>query len=177
MNAEFDPGPGTDGEDAFFQIAALEPRTERWRQFLVLVVGVGTLWLGHEVARRAVDPWTTRIRLFTGGVVVVGLFLVGRAVSRFMNSLTTSQARVFRWRHQAVCGVVVLAVAVLLCGAALTRDPFSPLFSRGQISATDIADAGFFVAAGLCLVGAIAAFIAAGVERRAEHDWSSPPSP
>lgn len=94
-------------------------------------------------------------------------------------SVSSRQARVFRCLHLATCGVCLLAVVVALTSSLLVRGPLGSVLSHGSITGRDIADLGFVVAAGFCLVGAITAFIAALAEFRSEHAWRHPrfPSP
>lgn len=152
-------------------ITSLESRVERWRQLLLLALGLASIWLAHEMSTWASDPRATGVRLWTTTVVVFGLVQVGRAVSRFVTSVSSRQARVFAWRHLATCGTCMLAVVVALVSTLLLREPLGSLFSHGTLTGEDIADIGFVIAAGLCLVGAITAFIAAAAEFRAEHVW------
>jgi hypothetical protein len=159
------------GGRGVFDISSLESPAERWRQLFLLVIGVVSIWLGHEVATWASDPSTTSVRLCTAAVVVFGLIQVARSISQFAASVSSRQARVFRWRHLAACGLFLLSVAVALIISLLVWDPLSSLLSRGRITGDDIADVGFALAAGLCLAGAIIAFIAAAAEHRSEQDW------
>ena len=158
-------------------ITSLEPRAERWRQLLLLVLGLASIWLAHEISTWASDPGAASVRLWTTAVVMFGLVQVGRGVWRFVTSVSSRQVRVFAWRHLATCGTCMLAVVVALIAMLLASGPLGSLFSHGRITGTDIADVGFVFAAGLCLLGAITAFIAAAAEFRAEHNWHHPQPP
>lgn len=155
-------------------ITSLESRTERWRQLWLLALGLASIWLGHEISTWADDPSEAGVRLWTTVVVLFGLVQIGRAVSQFVNSVSSRQARVFAWRHLAACGTTMLTVVVALVSMLLIRGPLGSLLSHGTLTGKDIADIGFVIAAGLCLVGAITAFIAAAVEFREEHNWRHP---
>ena len=128
--------------------------------------------LGHEIATWARDPSTTSVRLWTSAVVVFGLVQIARAVSRFVVSVSSRQARVFRWRHLTACGACLLTVGIVLVTLLLVRGPLSAVLSHGRITGGDIADVGFVIAAGICSVGAVVALIASVAEFRAEHAWS-----
>ena len=177
MQEDWGSGAEVSGSGGFFDIRSIEPRSERWHQLLQLLLGLAGIWLGYEIASWASDPGTFSVRLWTLAVVVFGLVQVGRAVSRFVVSVSSRQARVFRWRHLAACGVGLLAVAVALVALLLARGPLSSMLSHGSITGTDIADVGFVVAAGFCLVGAVTSFIAAVAEFRSEHEMRHPPVP
>lgn len=168
-----DPEFETDfaGQQGVFDIASIEPRSERWHQLAQLAVGVGAIWLGHETASWASDPAKPSVRLWTLAVVVFGVIQVGRAMSRFFLSVSSRQARIFRCRHLAACGVCLLVVVVALTSSLLARGPLLGVLSHGSITGTDIADVGFVLAAGLCLVGAITAFIAAFEHFRSQRAW------
>lgn len=155
-------------------VTVLESRTERWRQLRLLVLGLASVWLGHEASTWASDPSAASVRLWATAVVLFGLVQVGRAVSQFVNSVSSRQSRVFAWRHLATCGTGLLVVVVALTSTLLIRGPLGTLLSHGTLTGEDIADIGFVIAAGLCLVGAITAFIAAVVEFREEHNWRHP---
>ena len=157
-----------------FDITSIESRSERWRQVLQLTLGLGGIWLGHEVATWANDPASLNVRVWTLVVIVFGLVQVGRATSRFIVSVSSRQARVFRCWHLTMCAVVLLAVVVGLVTVLLARGPLSHMLSHGAVTGRDIADVGFVIAAGFCLVGAIAAGIAAVAEFRSEHAWRHP---
>ena len=166
---------GVAGDSGIFEITSIESRAVRWRQLIQLVLGLAGIWLGHEITTWTSDPATNRVRLWTLAVVVLGLTQVGRAVSRFIVSVSTRRARVFRCWHLTACGVGLLAVAVGLVTVLLIRGPLTNLLAHGRITGRDIADLGFVVAAGFCLVGAVTAFIAAVAEICAEHAWRHPP--
>ena len=176
MQEDWGSGAEVSGCGGFFDIRSIEPRSERWRQLMQLALGLAGIWLGYEIANWASDPGTTSVRLWTLAVVVFGLVQVGRAVSRFVVSVSSRQARVFRCRHLAACGVGLLAAAVALVALLLARGPLSSMLSHGSITGTDIADVGFVVAAGFCLVGAVTSFIAAVAEFRSEHELKHPPA-
>lgn len=163
------------GNSGIFDIRSIEPRSERWHQLMQLALGLAGIWLGYEIATWASDPGTISVRLWTLAVVVFGLVQVGRAVSRFVVSVSSRQERVFRCRHLAACGAGLLAAAVALVVLLLARGPLNSMMSHGSITGTDIADVGFVVAAGFCLVGAVISFIAAVVEFRSEHELKHPP--
>jgi hypothetical protein len=173
---EFEVDPVDQG---VFDITAIESRSERLRQLMQLVLGVACILLGHEIATWARDPGATSVLLWTLAVVVFGLFQIGRAVYRFVESVSSRQARVFRCRHLAACGVVLLGAVVTLVTMVLVRGPMHSVLSHGSIAGADIADVGFVFAAGFCLVGTVTAFLAAVAEFRAEHAWrhSRFPSP
>jgi hypothetical protein len=160
-----------------FEISALEHRFERWRQTIVLVVGLAGVWLGHEVATWASDPSSTSVRLWTTALVSFALLQVGRASWSFVTSVSASQARVFRWRHLALCGVGLLAVAGAFIAWLLESDPLGELFTSGTVTAVDIAHVGVGVAVAFCLVGAITALLAAIAEFRSEHAWARSTKP
>lgn len=176
MQEEWGSGAEVSGNSGIFDITSIEPRSERWHQLIQLALGLAGIWLGYEIATWASDPGTISVRLWTLAVVVFGLVQVGRAVSRFVVSVSSRQARVFRCRHLAACGVGLLAAAVALVALLLARGPLSSMLSHGSITGTDIADVGFVVAAGFCLVGAITAFTAAVAEYRSECALRHPPS-
>jgi hypothetical protein len=165
------------GERGVFDITSIEPRSERWHQLLQLALGVAAICLSHEIATWASDPATVSVRLWTSAVVLFGLSQIGLAVSRFVVSVSSRQVRVFQCRHLAVCGVCLLTVVVALVSLLVVRGPLGTLLSHGNITGRDIADVGFVVAAGFCLVGAIIAFVAAFAEFRSEHAWRHPPLP
>lgn len=170
-------GTAITGEQGVFDITSIESRWERWRQLEQLALGGAAIWLGYEIATWARDPDTVSVRVWTSVVVLFGLYHVGRAVSRFVVSVSSRQARVFRCRHLAVCGICLLAVVAALVSVLLDRGPLSSVLSHGSITGRDIADLGFVVAAGFCLVGAITAFVAAFAEFRSEHAWRHPRAP
>ena len=166
---------GTTGDSGIFEITAIESRAERWRQLLQLALGLAAIWLGYEITTWASDPGTRNVRLWTLAVVVFGLAQVGRAVAHFVVSISARQARVFRCWHLTSCGVGLLAVAVGLVTLLLIRGPLTDLLAHGTITGGDIADVGFVVAAGFCLVGALTAVVAAVAEFRSQRAWQHPP--
>ncbi len=166
-----------EAQQGAFDITSIEPRSERWHQLTQLAVGVGAVWLGHETASWASDPAKPSVRLWTLAVVLFGVVQVGRAVSRFILSVSSRQARIFRCRHLAACGVCLLAVVVALISFLLARGPLRGVLSHGSITGGDIADVGFVIGAGFCLVGAITAFIAAFEHFRLERAWQYPRFP
>ena len=168
---------GTFEHGGVFDITSLESRAERWRQLLLLALGLASIWLGHEISTWASDPAATSVRLWTTAVIVFGLVEVGRAVARFITSVSSHQTRVFPWRHFATCGACMLAVVVTLVSMLLTRGPFSSLFSRGNVTGEDIADFGLVIATGLCLLATTTAIIAAAAAYRTEHEWRHPQPP
>jgi hypothetical protein len=162
------------GEQGVFDITSIEPPLERWRQLGQLAQGATAIWLGYEIATWAEDSATTSVRLWTLAVVLFGLLQVGRAVSRFIISVSSRQAQVFRCRHHVACGVCLLGLTVALVSVLLAHGPLGSVLSHGSITGRDIADVGFVMAAGFCLLGAITAFIAAFFEFHAEHAWRHP---
>lgn len=166
-----DEVPDNTDERGVFDISSLESTAERWRQSFLLALGVASLWLGHEVATWASDPSMTSVRICTAAIIVFGLIQVARSISQFAASVSSRQARVFRWRHLAACGVGLLSVAVALVTSLLVANPFGNLLARGRITGDDIAHVGIAFAGGFCLAGAAIAFIAATAEYRSERDW------
>lgn len=163
-----------------FEISDLESRAERWHQLGLLALGLAGLWLGHEVATWASEPAATNVRIWTTAVAVFGVVEVGRAVARFVNSVSAHQARVFRWKHLALCGVGLLAIAVVLVASLLLRGPLDDLLAHGTVTGSDIVDVAVVIAAGCCLIGAVTAFVAATAEFRSERAWQhsqGPPAP
>jgi hypothetical protein len=166
------PFEGTDHiSPGRFDVRWLEPRTTRWRQFALLAVGLVGLWLAHDIARWPPDSSAPRVRLWVAVVVVVSLLAVARATNGFLNSVEHGRARVFRWPHLLAAGLAEVAIAVFLTARLLARGPFSLPLSRGKIAGEDIADLGQVIAVALCLVGAIAAFVAAGDAFHDERRW------
>ncbi|HUV19469.1 MAG TPA: hypothetical protein VMW33_13390 [Ilumatobacteraceae bacterium] len=167
--------PGIAGDSGIFEITAIESRAERWRQLTQLALGLAVIWLGYEITTWASDPGTNSVRLWTLAVVVFGLVQVGRAVAHFVVSVSARQARVFRCWHLTACGVSLLAIAVGVVTLLLIRGPLTTLLAHGTITGSDIADVGFVVVAGFCLVGALTAFVAAVAEFRSQRAWQHPP--
>lgn len=154
-----------------FGVMRLEPRSTRWRQFALLGVGVIGLWVAHDIARRPRDQSTMPVLLSTGGATAVALAMVFAATAGFMNSVEHARTRVFRSRHLLVWGLTDVVVAVVLGGLLVIRGPFDTLLSHGKITGPDLADLGYLVAAGLCLVGAFNALLAALDSFDAERRW------
>jgi len=71
------------------------------------------------------------------------------------------------------CGVLVLTISLLFVASMIRRDPFQQLTSSGRITAGEIVDSGFVLAAVVCLTGAGMAFLAAHDAYRHERAWPS----
>jgi xanthine/uracil permease len=154
-----------------FDVKRLEPRTTRWRQFGMLGIGVVVLWAAHDIASWPRDASSMQVLVWTGSVTALAVGLVAAATIGFMDSVEHARARLFRWRHLLAWGLTDVVVGGALAALLVTRNPFGRLLAHGKITGSDVVDLGHLVAAGLCLVGALIALLAARDSFFDERRW------
>jgi hypothetical protein len=154
-----------------FDVRRLEPRSTRWRQFGMLGVGVVVLWAAHDIARWPPDPSSSQVLVWTGSVTAVAVGLIAAATIGFMDSVEHARSRLFRWRHLLAWGLTDVVLGVVLGVLLVARGPFGRLLAHGRITGSDVADLGHLVAAGLCLIGALIALLAARDSFVDERRW------
>ena len=154
-----------------FDVRRLESRSTRWRQFGALGLGVIGLWAAHDIARWPRDASTSQVLVWTGSVTGVAVGMIAVATIGFVDSVEHARSHLFRWRHLLVWGLTDVVVGVVLAVLLVTRGPFGELLAHGKITGPDLADLGYLVAAGLCLVGALIALLAARDSYFDERRW------
>lgn len=150
---------------------SLSANGNEWRNRAMLLGAASGLWIAHGIATTSNDPAGGRAMLSAGLLVVASLAVLGFAIRGLVSAAESRWHHVFCGRRVFVCGVLVLTMATLFVASMIRRDPFRHLTSSGRITAGEIVDSGFVLAAVVCLTGAGIAFLAAQDAYRHERTW------
>jgi hypothetical protein len=151
--------------------AAIPANANGWLNGALLVAGVSGLWIGRGVAASSNDPAGGVVVLSAGLLVLASLAVLGLAIRRLVSAAESRWLHVFCGRRVFACGVLVLTIAALFVASIIRGDPFQQLTASGRITAGEIVDAGFVLAAVVCVTGAGMAFLAAWDAYRHERAW------
>lgn len=146
------------------------PGSSSFWQLTLLVVGVGGIWMSHQLAG-STDSDRGSIVASTAIVVVAALIALGRGTQLMVASASSDMRRVFRARHLLGCGAILFGAAAVAVLPVAIGPPFGSLFAHGRITGEEVADLGSMSGAVLCAVGAVVAAIGAWDSFQDERHW------